>query len=63
VIFHKLRYILLGKVVRGLRRLRRGATHFTLLLQWLRRLIRRWGLGSGWADRGIERRHTTGGVS
>lgn len=39
MVFHELCYILFGKVVRGLRRLRRGPTHFTLLLQWLRRLV------------------------
>lgn len=64
MVFHKLCYILLGKVVRGLRRLRRSPTHFTLLLlHWLRRLIRRRGLGGGWDHRRIERRHTTGSVS
>jgi hypothetical protein len=54
VVFHKLCYILLGKVVRGLRRLGCGPTHFTLLLQWLRRLVRRWGLSGGWDHCGIE---------
>jgi hypothetical protein len=63
MVFHKLCNILLGKVVRSLRRLRCGPTHFTLLLQWLRRLIRRWGLSGGRDHRGIEGRHTTSSVS
>ena len=63
MVFHELCYILFGKVVRGLRRLRRGPTHFTLLLHWLRGLVSRWGLGGGWDHRRIERRHTAGSVS